>query len=370
MLRRALLAAVCLSFVSVSAVSILADEIESQQETVFTPPPAPAEADAVPAPPVTPDEPGSAQVSETPPEPEKRNEPISVPVPHDPIETLPEPENPGREITIRIGPKCSEVVSELTDFSDTRFWPGQGGIKWMPGHRDRFGMLSFTGESAVRWEDWGNLTYLSGYGFHFLNGPVQTDLPSKVFDFTWGLHWSGEIMEDWSASMTGRVGIFTDFEDSARDGWRFPADAVVLHDWTETVRGVGGVKYLDRENLPALPVFGVILRPVDTFRLEAVFPEPRIAIKVFDGVESDNWLTLSGEIGGGEWAIERANTDLADVVTYNDYSAVLGFHHYNVGQSTHAFEVGYTFVRDLEYRSGMGDFEPEESFFLRWSGHY
>jgi hypothetical protein len=195
-------------------------------------------------------------------------------------------------------------------------------------------------------------------------------LPSKVFDFTWGLHWSGEIMEDWSASLTGNVGVFTDFEDSVRDGWRFPADAVVFHDWSETVRGVGGVKYLDRENLPALPVFGLIFRPDDRVRIEAIFPEPRVAWRVFAEEGAENWLSLSGEIGGGEWAIERSNTDLADIVTYNDYSALFGFHHYNVGQSAQSFELGYTFARDLEYRSGVGDFKPEDIFFLRWSNRF
>ena len=61
---------------------------------------------------------------------------------------------------------------------------------------------------------------------------------------------------------------------------------------------------------------------------------------------------------------------LADIVTYNDYSAVFGFHHYIVGKSEHAFELGYTFARDLEYRSGAGDFKPEDIFFLRWSNRF
>jgi hypothetical protein len=240
-------------------------------------------------------------------------------------------------------------------------------MQWMPGHRDRFGIFSSTGGSAVECEEWGGLTFLSGYGYHFLDGPVQTDMPSKVFDFTWGLHWSGEIMEDWSASLTGRVGVFSDFEDSARDGWRFPAEAVVFHDWTESVRGVLGVKYLDRENLRALPVLGMIFRPDDRVRLEAIFPEPRVAWRVHVDEGTENWLSFSGEIGGGEWAIERSNTDLADIATYNDYSAVLGFHHYTVGQMEQAFELGYTFARELEYRSGVGDFDPEDIFFLRWT---
>lgn len=370
MFRCALLAAVCLCPVGFWTEAIWGDEVILQEPPVFTPPPAPTEISAEPSSPTPIDEPGTSNASTMPPEPATVHDPISVPVPDSPIESLPEPEDNDSGIRIRIGPDSDEGHPNLIDFSDTRFWPAYGGMKWMPGHRDKFGMFSLTGESAVEWDDWGGLAFLSGYGYHFLNGPVQTDLPSKVFDFTWGLHWSGEITEDWSASLTGRVGIFADFEDSVRDGWRFPADAVVFHDWNETVRGVGGVKYLDRENLPALPVLGVILRPDDRVRIEAILPEPRIAWRVFADEDSENWLSVAGEIGGGEWAIERANTDLADIVTYNDYSAILGFHHYNIGQSEHAFELGYTFARELEYRSGVGDFDPEDTFFLRWSGHY
>jgi hypothetical protein len=364
--RCALLAAVCSQFLFGWVIPVFADELEDTPDTVLAPPPAPAEETAAPAPPESP-EPTSTPAKDAAPEPQKLNEPISVPVPESPIESLPDPEASDSGITIRIGPEANDDRPKLTDFSDSRFWPAYGRTQWMPGHRDRFGMFSIAGETAVASDEWGGLAFLSGHGFHFLNGPVQTDLRSKVFDFTWGLHWSGEVMEDWSASFTGRVGLFTDFEDSVRDGWRFPAEAIVFHDWTETLEGVGGVKFLDRENLPALPVLGVILRPDDRVRLEAIFPEPRVGIKVYEKDGSENWLTFSGEIGGGEWAIERSNTDLADVVTYNDYSAILGFHHYNVGKGDYALELGYTFARDLEYRSGAGDFESGDTFFIRWS---
>ena len=303
---------------------------------------------------------------ETPP-PEAASQ-TSVPVPQAQTPS-PSPAEPENGMSIKIGSAAEEKWCDLDDFSYSR-WRPLSRTQWMPGHRDRFGMFTLAGDSAAVLENWGSLASTHGYAVHFLNGPVRTDLPSKVFDFTWGLFWNAEITPGWSASLAGQVGIFTDFEDSVRDGWRFPAHAVVFHDWTETIEGVAGIKYFDRENLPPLPVLGLILRPDERVRIEAIFPEPRIALLVHTEEGSQKWLSLSGEIGGGEWAIERSNTDLADVVTYNDYNAILGFHHFMTTGHDTAFELGYTFARDLEYRSGVGDFQPEDTFFIRWSSRF
>ena len=296
--------------------------------------------------------------------PQPMVEPMPPTVPGENVEA------PSNNVTIRIGPKMADSWPKTTDFATTRWWPGAGVMEWMPGHRDRFGMFSMTGGAAVAWENWGGISSGFGYGFHFLNGPVQSDLPSRLYDLNWGLNWNGQVMPGWSLSLAGKAGIYSDFEDSARDGWRFPAHAVVFHDWTGTVSGALGVKYFARDNLPPLPVVGLILRPDDRVRIEALFPEPRIAWRVHADGESEHWLSLSGEIGGGQWAIERANTDRADVVTYNDYRAVLGFHQYQPGEADQAFEIGYIFARDLEYRSGVGNFHPGDTFFLRFMSRF
>ncbi len=275
-------------------------------------------------------------------------------------------ESSSNQIEIQNGQGTLSVTPKPMDFSTSRWWPGSGTMEWMPGHRDRFGMFSITGGAAMAWENWGGVSSGFGYGLHFLNGPVQTDLPSKLYDLNWGLNWNGQLMPGWSASLAGKGGVYTDFRDSVRDGWRFPAHAVVFHDWTGTVSGAMGVKYFARDNLPPLPVVGLIFRPDDRVRIEALFPEPRIAWQVEANKDSEHWLSLSGQIGGGQWAIERANTDRADVVTYNDYRAVLGFHNYQPGESNQSFEAGYIFARDLTYRSGVGNFHPGDTFFLRF----
>jgi hypothetical protein len=298
----------------------------------------------------------AASTKELPPSPAPAPEPLATPEPETSSES---------SVKIAIGPDPDDVWPKPHEFATTRWWPSQGGMTWLPGHRDRFGMFSWTSQSAFAADDWGGLSITHGSGFHFLNGPVQTDLPSKLFDFHWGVHWAGEVMPGWSADLAFSFGVYSDFEDSARDGWRFPSHAVVFYDYTPEVHPVLGVRYLDRNSLTLAPVAGVVLRPDDRVRAELLFPEPRLAIRVGQSEEKEHWLTFSGQIGGGQWAIERSNTDLADVVTYNDYRAVLGFETHMPGMASSAFEAGYVFARDLEYRSGVGDFAPPDTFFVR-----
>lgn len=305
-------------------------------------------------------------------------EPVPLPVPEAAEAVVVPLPNEGTEVIIQEGGTLQsntadeeeDIWPKSLDFAHVRWWPGQGGMEWIPGHRDRFGMFSLTGESINNWESWEGVSSTSGMGFHFLNGPVSSDLPARLFDFSWGLHWGGEMMPGLTASLSAKAGLYTDFEDSVRDGWRFPAHAVLFHDVTDTIQTVFGVEFFDRENLQALPVVGLILRPDERVRVEAVFPEPRLAWQISKDEESEQWLSVSGQIGGGEWAIERSNTDRADVVTYNDYGLVFGFHGYTPGRREGAFEIGYLFARDLEYRSGVGDFEPDNTFFLRMSSRY
>jgi hypothetical protein len=268
---------------------------------------------------------------------------------------------------IRIGPDDDEIWPKPPEFSTVRWWPNASATTWLVGRRDRFGIFSLTGTGAYKLDKWPGLSLTSGHGFHFLDGPVQTDMPSKVFDFHWGLHWGGDPADGWYADLALTAGVYSDFEDSARDGWRFPSHAVLFYELTPEWHPVLGVKHFDRQNLGPLPVAGVVVKPADELRLELLFPEPRLAWRVNHDESSEQWLTLSGEIGGGEWAIERSNTDLADVVTYNDYRLVFGFHHFLPSKVDSAFEIGYVFARDLEYRSGVGDYSPPETFFLRWT---
>ena len=245
--------------------------------------------------------------------------------------------------------------------------PDWGGMTWRPGSGGRFGEFGLAGAVSIPVKGWKGLSITDGYGYHFLDGPTRTDMPPRVFDFNWGLHYFGEISDSWWIDLAFSAGLYTDFEDSAREGWRFPSHAVISWEVSSEVQPVAGVRYFDRDNLGLLPVAGVILRPDDGLRIELVYPEPKVAWRISCENDKEHWMSLSGRIGGGEWAIERDRTGLADVATYTDYELVLGFDTIDNGGSISSFEIGYVFDRDLEYRSNRGNRTLPETFFLRWS---
>jgi hypothetical protein len=295
---------------------------------------------------------------------------------------LPAPEPPpGNEIELRID--RDPIAIDLSDaenageesrnrfpgraYNDAGWYsrPRWDGMTWRSGTGNRFGDFSVAAVGARPVLGWDGLSLTSGYGVHFLAGPSVTDMPPRVFDLHAGLHWFGEVAEHWWLDLGFSGGLYTDFEDSVREGWRFPAHAVATWEWSPEIQPVAGVRYFDRENLGLLPVAGLIYRPEERIRLELLFPEPRVAWRIASSEAADHWLSISGRIGGGEWAIERSASGLADVANYNDYQLVLSLDTIDNQYAISSFEIGYAFERELVYRSGAGNTSLPETLFIR-----
>jgi hypothetical protein len=125
-----------------------------------------------------------------------------------------------------------------------------------------------------------------------------------------------------------------------------------------------GVLYLDRVRVQLLPAGGVVWTPVNQpdLRLELLFPNPKITMRVTTYRNTDWWAYLRGEYGGGSWTIERVS-GASDQVDYNDVRIALGLEWDRYGLSHGFFEAGLAFERELVYDSG-GTFEPDPSLFL------
>ena len=83
----------------------------------------------------------------------------------------------------------------------------------------------------------------------------------------------------------------------------------------------------------------------------------------------ERWMYLAGEFGGGSWAIERAN-GADDTVTLSDYRIIFGVESKYYNGPTWLFEAGYVFNREVEYESGIGDFNPDETMMVRFGYTY
>lgn len=265
---------------------------------------------------------------------------------------------------IELAPKAVEDdASEIpVGFGD---WLGynstSGDSTWVTGSGNSLGIYSLEAYPSLDLDDERSLAI--GTGIHFVNGPIVTDLPPRLFDIQMAYNsrraFDNNVVLDYRVG----VGIFTDFEGSARKGVRFPGHIVSYYEWHPWLVSVFGVESLDRDDISVLPVGGVVWRPRNNLIIEAVFPKPKLNLRL-----NNKYATyITGELGGGTWAIERANF-VNDNATYRDLRLMWGIQDFEDGDDS--VEFGWAFSRRLEYRSSVGNFSPEDAFIIRCRTHY
>jgi len=228
---------------------------------------------------------------------------------------------------------------------------------WILGEGDQLGTFSLVWEHYQR----SGVNHGIGVGleFHFLNGPVRTDMPPRVFDFSIGYQHRDRLgVFGYDAAVS--VVASSDFEGNSREGIRLPSHAVGFLAVCPTAELVFGIDYLDRGDVKLLPVVGLIAVPHPDVRLEVVFPRPRLVLRLTD----THRLYVAGELGGGTWAVERT-TMVDDLATYRDLRLSVGLQCLKEDHRRSALEIGYLFDRRLEYTSGNGDYRPNETAMIR-----
>lgn len=233
-----------------------------------------------------------------------------------------------------------------------------GSTDWIIGTRDQFGMFSFTWDHYR--EPGANHGVGLGFQFHLLSGPLQTDMPPRLYDFSIAYQ-HRDTLGPLSYDVAASVMASSDFEGDSHEGIRFPGHAVGFLSIGPKADLVFGVDYLDRGDVKLLPVGGVILLPDPDIRLEVVFPRPRAVFRLTDRHQ----LYVAGELGGSSWAIERATTLVDDLATYRDLRLCVGLQSIDKSNDRTAIEIGYLFDRRLEYTSGNGNFSPHDTAMIR-----
>jgi hypothetical protein len=214
------------------------------------------------------------------------------------------------------------------------------------------------------------------FAIHYFDGPVSgspssADLPPQVYDASLQFRHLRALHGPWAMDVAVQPGVYSDFEDAGSDSLRITGHGLAIYDWSPATKFVLGVAYLDREDVTVLPAGGIIWIPHDAVRFELVAPRPRIAWRVDSYARPHEmwWAYVAGEFGGGEWEVQRAAGD-RDIATLRDYRAIFGLERQVTGGLSTRMEVGYVFGRDLEYRSGRGDFEPDDTILLRVGASY
>lgn len=206
------------------------------------------------------------------------------------------------------------------------------------------------------------------YGLHLADGPPSPDLPARLHDIYVDVNWIFNVEPqpgEWSLHLAVRPGVYSDFEQGLDDAFRLQARGLAIYRYSETVTLVAGGQWLDREDVPFLPLGGVIYKPNDSTLIELLSPRSKLATRVAACGGCSTWVYLAGEFGGESWAIERASGAL-DRVAYSDLRLMAGVERKSEAGPIAYLEAGWVFNRRLEYESGTPpEFDAQDAFLLR-----
>ena len=203
----------------------------------------------------------------------------------------------------------------------------------------------------------------------FLDGPTTPDLPARLYDASIQFRYLRKLCPNWGMDIAITPGWHGDFEPNDGQTFRLPARAILAYDWSPNLQLIGGLAYLDRDDVDFLPVAGVIWTPNEDTRLELLIPRPRIARRICCDCYAEYWGYIVGEFGGGSYGIRRADGS-ADVATLSDLRLIVGLERKVAGGINARFETGWVFSRQVDYQSGTPDFMPGDTFMVRAGAWY
>ncbi|MCA9076432.1 MAG: hypothetical protein KDA93_15495 [Planctomycetaceae bacterium] len=201
-------------------------------------------------------------------------------------------------------------------------------------------------------------------GWHTLHGPRRTDLPSQLYDVSIEMRMYWPFGDRWLGEFAIAPGLYTDFQNTNSDALRIVGRAVGYYRWSPDLQLAVGAAYLDRQDVVAVPVAGLVWTPTPDDRFEILVPRPRFAHRFRKCDNHERWAYIAGEFGGGSWAIERT-TGADDIATYRDFRLITGIEFKFDDKSSWRVEGGYVFGRELEYDSNLGNYQPGDTALVR-----
>ncbi|EAQ80785.1 DUF6268 family outer membrane beta-barrel protein [Blastopirellula marina] len=202
-----------------------------------------------------------------------------------------------------------------------------------------------------------------GYGMHFLVGPESIDAPATLYDVYLTTRWIRPINERWGLILSGTAGYYSDFKLQQSDAFRPSAMAIATYNWTPSWQLLGGVVWLNRDDFNILPIAGVVWTG-ENRKLELTFPRPRYSQLWDYGPGYEDWWYVTGELGGGTWAVQRSN-GAGDLLTLSDYRVIFGMERRRDGGGKSFIEFGYVFGRELEYKENPYTLDMTDTVMIR-----
>ncbi|MAG93381.1 MAG: hypothetical protein CMJ48_06490 [Planctomycetaceae bacterium] len=237
-------------------------------------------------------------------------------------------------------------------------------LSWIPGGGDWMGMSDLDLGATFAMAHLHDVRVSPRIGLHLIHGPEMTDLPPQLFDLSVELMLLKQFGERWGLEMAIAPSFYSDLQQSQGDALRVFGRAIGYYGWREDIQLVAGLLHLDREDISTLPVVGGILTPDADLRLELIYPRPKFAYRYHTCADFERWAYLSGELGGGTWAIRR-DSGMDDVLSYRDLRLKFGVETRYEGGRGLNLEFAFIFGRKIEYESTRRKFDPDGNVMFR-----
>jgi len=224
------------------------------------------------------------------------------------------------------------------------------------------------------------LVITPGFATHWLNGPSNLDIPAQLHDVYTEFRWLPKIGDYFRADVAVQPGYYSDWDGSSIRGVRILGHVSGIYDCTPTFQLVLGAAYLDRPDIEVLPIAGFIWKPDADAEYRVVFPAPKIAWCLLNDWwlmsdprpakrNTELWLYLGGELGGGTWAI-RHSDGTSDLMSYSDWRVFLGMETKSLVWLGSFIEVGYVFHRTIRLTSIGNDVDFGDTVMARAGVYY
>lgn len=245
---------------------------------------------------------------------------------------------------------------------------------WIAGTGNQLGMLEWVDRDLAVFDyslsDRTSMRIEPGFAMRWLTGPTTTDLPPYLFSIPIDIGAGHQVSDTWSIDMVISPMWNTDFANKSYTLFRLPWQLVNTFTLDDEWKLVLGVTDLDREDIHYLPVAGIRYKPLDGSKdFNLVFPAPKAAWRMSRDTEGSTWGYVAAELGGGSFSIQRPGA-IHDIVTLRDYRLLFGWE--LRGEKRHAtrIEAGWVFGRAVEYASGVGNYNPNQTAIIRLSSDY
>lgn len=241
----------------------------------------------------------------------------------------------------------------------------RGWLAFLPADSANIGVTEIDGRAVMGVRNMPGFSVSPEFGITAFNGPSRTDLPGETYQLGVELRQLVPLSQRWGMELALTPSLYTDFDAGGSDAFRLIGRAVAAYNHSPQTRLLLGLTYLDREDVPVLPIFGIVHHSGADLRYDLVFPKPKVAFRVHRTPTGEGWTYIGGEFGGDAWAIQR-RSGADDIVYYKDWRLLIGYESRNPGALSWLAEGALVFNRSLEYESEVGDFDPDATVMIRF----